>query len=178
VPLNHPELARMSLVSFSGFRRSRLRIPIASLYVAIALIAHTRTKRNFLSGCETRSQQLSQRHKVSDAEMASHNITRAAFHPENNYKKSSRNQTLCKINDGFGRLGSDGEDAAYFRAIEKSPPRTEGLWKACYLRSLMPRTVTHAGADRGSPFISKLEMPEGASSGGWQPPLEPSKPGS
>src|ERR1700689_4318328 len=78
VLLHHPELRAM---------------PLISLYVAIALIAHTTTKRGLSISCELDRNTYPKGIKVSDAEMASLNITRDAFHPEWNYKISPRNST-------------------------------------------------------------------------------------
>ena len=69
-------------------------MPLASLYVAIALIAHTTTKKGLSISCELDRNTYPKGIKVSDAEMASLNITRDAFHPEWNYKISPRNLNM------------------------------------------------------------------------------------
>ena len=69
-------------------------MPLASLYVAIALIAHTTTKKGLSISCELDRNTYPKGIKVSDAEMASLNITRDAFHPEWNYKISPRNPNM------------------------------------------------------------------------------------
>jgi Rhodopirellula transposase DDE domain len=66
-------------------------MPLASLYVAIALIAHTTTKKGLSISCELDRNTYPKGIKVSDAEMASLNITRDTFHPEWNYTISPRN---------------------------------------------------------------------------------------
>ena len=68
-------------------------MPLVSLYVAIALIANTTTKKGLSIRCDLDPDLYPKGIKVSDAEMASLNITRDAFHPEWNYKISPRNQT-------------------------------------------------------------------------------------
>src|SRR5208282_1369782 len=68
-------------------------MPLVSLYVAIALIAHTTTKKGLSISCELDRNTYPKGIKVSDAEMASLNITRDAFHPEWNYKISPRDPT-------------------------------------------------------------------------------------
>ena len=69
-------------------------MPLVSLYVAIALIAHTTTKKGLSISCELDRNTYPKGIKVSDAEMASLNITRDAFHPEWNYKISPRNPNM------------------------------------------------------------------------------------
>ena len=66
-------------------------MPLVSLYVAIALIANTTTKKGLSISCELDRNTYPKGIKVSDAEMASLNITRDAFHPEWNYTISPRN---------------------------------------------------------------------------------------
>jgi Rhodopirellula transposase DDE domain len=69
-------------------------MPLVSLYVAIALITHTTTKKGLSISCELDPDLYPKGIKVSDAEMASLNITRDAFHPEWNYKISPRNPNM------------------------------------------------------------------------------------
>ena len=69
-------------------------MPLVSLYVAIALIANTTTKKGLSISCELDRNTYPKGIKVSDAEMASLNITRDAFHPEWNYKISPRNSNV------------------------------------------------------------------------------------
>ena len=69
-------------------------MPLVSLYVAIALIAHTTTKKGLSIRCDLDPDLYPKGIKVSDAEMASLNITRDAFHPEWNYKISPRNPSM------------------------------------------------------------------------------------
>ena len=69
-------------------------MPLVSLYVAIALIANTTTKKGLSIRCELDPDLYPKGIKVSDAEMASLNITRDAFHPEWNYKISPRNPNM------------------------------------------------------------------------------------
>ena len=69
-------------------------MPLASLYVAIALIANTTTKKGLSIRCDLDPDLYPKGIKVSDAEMASLNITRDAFHPEWNYKISPRNPNM------------------------------------------------------------------------------------
>ena len=66
-------------------------MPLASLYVAIALIANTTTKKGLSIRCDLDPDLYPKGIKVSDAEMASLNITRDTFHPEWNYTISPRN---------------------------------------------------------------------------------------
>ena len=69
-------------------------MPLASLYVAIALIANTTTKKGLSISCELDRNTYPKGIKVSDAEMASLNITRDTFHPEWNYTISPRNPNM------------------------------------------------------------------------------------
>jgi len=69
-------------------------MPLVSLYVAIALIANTTTKKGLSIRCELDPDLYPKGIKVSDAEMASLNITRDAFHPEWNYKISPQNPNM------------------------------------------------------------------------------------
>ena len=69
-------------------------MPLVSLYVAIALIANTTTKKGLSIRCDLDPDLYPKGIKVSDAEMASLNITRDAFHPEWNYKISPRNPNM------------------------------------------------------------------------------------
>jgi hypothetical protein len=69
-------------------------MPLVSLYVAIALIANTTTKKGLSISCELDRNTYPKGIKVSDAEMASLNITRDVFHPEWNYKISPRNPNM------------------------------------------------------------------------------------
>ena len=71
-------------------------MPLVSLYVAIALIAHTTTKKGLSISCELDRNTYPKGIKVSDAEMASLNITRDTFHPEWNYKISPRNPNMMR----------------------------------------------------------------------------------
>src|SRR5271154_629121 len=68
-------------------------MPLVSLYVAIALIANTTTKKGLSIRCALDPDLYPKGIKVSDVEMASLNITRDAFHPEWNYTISPRNPT-------------------------------------------------------------------------------------
>ena len=69
-------------------------MPLVSLYVAIALIANTTTKKGLSIRCDLDPDLYPKGIKVSDVEMASLNITRDAFHPEWNYKISPRNPNM------------------------------------------------------------------------------------
>ena len=69
-------------------------MPLVSLYVAIALIANTTTKKGLSISCDLDPDLYPKGIKVSDAEMASLNITRDVFHPEWNYKISPRNPNM------------------------------------------------------------------------------------
>ena len=69
-------------------------MPLISLYVAIALIANTTTKKGLSISCELDRNTYPKGIEVSDAEMASLNITRDAFHPEWNYKISPQNPDM------------------------------------------------------------------------------------
>jgi hypothetical protein len=69
-------------------------MPLVSLYVAIALIANTTTKKGLSISCELDRNTYPKGIKVSDAEMASLNITRDTFHPEWNYTISPRNPNM------------------------------------------------------------------------------------
>ena len=69
-------------------------MPLVSLYVAIALIANTTTKKGLSIRCDLDPDLYPKGIKVSDAEMASLNITRDAFHPEWNYKISPQNPNM------------------------------------------------------------------------------------
>jgi hypothetical protein len=69
-------------------------MPLVSLYVAIALIANTTTKKGLSIRCDLDPDLYPKGIKVSDAEMASLNITRDAFHPEWNYTISPRNPNM------------------------------------------------------------------------------------
>ena len=60
-------------------------MPLVGLYVAIALIANTATKKGLSIRCDLDPDLYPEGIKVSDAEMASLNTTRDAFHPEWNY---------------------------------------------------------------------------------------------
>ena len=66
-------------------------MPLVSLYVVIALIAATTTKKGLSISCDLDRNLYPKGIKVSDQEMATLNITRDAFHPEWNYKISPRN---------------------------------------------------------------------------------------
>ena len=68
-------------------------MPLVSLYVVIALIAATTTKKGLSISCDLDPNLYPKGIKVSDEEMATLNITRDAFHPEWNYKISPRNST-------------------------------------------------------------------------------------
>ena len=70
-------------------------MPLVSLWVAIELIAKTTTKKGLFDQlAELDPNTYPKGIKVSDAEMASLNITRDAFHPEWNYKISPRNPNM------------------------------------------------------------------------------------
>ena len=69
-------------------------MPLVSLYVAIALIANTTTKKGLSIRCDLDPDLYPKGIKVSDAEMASLNITRDALHPEWNYTISPRNSNM------------------------------------------------------------------------------------
>jgi hypothetical protein len=69
-------------------------MPLVSLYVAIALITHTTTKKGLSISCELDRNTYPKGIKVSDAEMASLNMTRDTFHPEWNYTISPRNPNM------------------------------------------------------------------------------------
>jgi len=66
--------------------------PLTSLLVAIELIASTTTKTGLKIRCELDPNTYPKGMKVPDAEMATLNITRDAFHPEWNYAIAPRNQ--------------------------------------------------------------------------------------
>ena len=66
-------------------------MPLVSLYVVIALIANTTTKKGLSIRCELDPNTYPKGIKVPDAEMATLNITRDAFHPEWNYNIAPRN---------------------------------------------------------------------------------------
>ena len=68
--------------------------PLASVFVAIDLIAKTTTKTGLTVRCELDSNAYEKGIKVTDEEMASLNITRDAFHPEWNYAIAPRNQKM------------------------------------------------------------------------------------
>ena len=69
-------------------------MPLVSLYVVIALIAATTTKKGLSIRCDLDRNLYPKGIKVSDQEMATLNITRDAFHPEWNYKISPRNPNM------------------------------------------------------------------------------------
>ena len=69
-------------------------MPLVSLYVVIALIAATTTKKGLSVRCELDPNTYPKGIKVPDAEMATLNITRDAFHPEWNYSIAPRNQNM------------------------------------------------------------------------------------
>jgi hypothetical protein len=64
--------------------------PLLSLLIVIKLIANTTTKTGLKIRCELDRNAYPKGIKVSDAEMASLNITRDAFHPEWNYSIAPR----------------------------------------------------------------------------------------
>ena len=65
-------------------------MPLASLYVVIALIANTTTKKGLSISCDLDPQGI----KISDAEMATLNMTRDKFHPEWNYCIAPRTSNM------------------------------------------------------------------------------------
>jgi hypothetical protein len=65
-------------------------MPLLSLLIVIELIANTTTKTGLKIRCELDRNAYPKGIKVSDAEMASLNITRDAFHPEWNYSIAPR----------------------------------------------------------------------------------------
>ena len=69
-------------------------MPLVSLYVAIELIANTRTKTGLSISCELDRNTYPKGIKVSDEEMATLNIKRDEFHPEWNYAIAPRNQNM------------------------------------------------------------------------------------
>ena len=69
-------------------------MPLVSLYVVIALIAATTTKKGLSISCDLDPNLYPKGIKVSDQEMATLNLTRDAFHPEWNYKISPRNPNM------------------------------------------------------------------------------------
>jgi hypothetical protein len=69
-------------------------MPLVSLYVVIALIAATTTKKGLSIHCELDPNLYPKGIKVSNEEMASLNLTRDAFHPEWNYSIAPRNMQL------------------------------------------------------------------------------------
>jgi hypothetical protein len=60
----------------------RAAMPLASLYVVIALIANTTTKNGLSICCDLDPNLYPKGMKSSDAEMATLDITRDKFHPE------------------------------------------------------------------------------------------------
>ena len=68
--------------------------PLVSLYVVIALIANTTTKKGLSIRCELDPNLYAKGIKVSDAEIATLNITRDKFHPEWNYSIAPRIQNM------------------------------------------------------------------------------------
>jgi len=69
-------------------------MPLASLLIVIALISNTTTKTGLKISCGLDCNAYAKGIKVSDAEMASLNITRDAFHPEWNYSIAPRNKNM------------------------------------------------------------------------------------
>jgi hypothetical protein len=69
-------------------------MPLASLLVVIELIANTTTKTGLKIRCELDRNSYPKGIKVSDAEMATLNIKRDAFHPEWNYSIAPRSSKM------------------------------------------------------------------------------------
>jgi hypothetical protein len=69
-------------------------MPLVSLYVVIALIAATTTKKGLSISCDLDPNLYPKGIKVPDAEMASLNITRDKFHPEWNYSVAPRTSNV------------------------------------------------------------------------------------
>jgi hypothetical protein len=69
-------------------------VPLVSLFVIIQLIANTTTKTGLKIRCELDPNTYPKGIKVSDAEMATLNIKRDAFHPEWNYSIAPRTQNM------------------------------------------------------------------------------------
>jgi hypothetical protein len=69
-------------------------MPLASLLIVIALISNTTTKTGLKIHCGLDPNSYPKGIKVSDAEMATLNITRDAFHPEWNYSIAPRNKNM------------------------------------------------------------------------------------
>ena len=69
-------------------------MPLASLLIVIALISNTTTKTGLKISCGLDRNTYLKGIKVSDADMASLNITRDAFHPEWNYNIAPRKNTM------------------------------------------------------------------------------------
>jgi len=69
-------------------------MPLVSLYVVIALIAATTTKKGLSIRCDLDPNLYPKGIKVPDAEMASLNITRDKFHPEWNYSIAPRTSDM------------------------------------------------------------------------------------
>ena len=67
--------------------------PLASVLVAIELIANTTTKTGLTVRCELDSNAYPKGVKISDEQMANLNIARDAFHPEWNYAIAPRNSS-------------------------------------------------------------------------------------
>ena len=102
-----PDEARGTLVAAAGVSTVGLRPPLDTPAAAFssclsrhshldcrARIAHTTTKKGLSISCELDRNAYPKGIKVSDAEMASLNITRDAFHPEWNYTISPRNSNM------------------------------------------------------------------------------------
>ena len=70
--------------------------PLASLLIVIALIANTTTKTGLKISCCLDRNTYPTGIKVSDADMASLNITRDTFHPEWNYSIAPRNMNMVR----------------------------------------------------------------------------------
>jgi hypothetical protein len=69
-------------------------MPLVSLYVVIALIAATTTKKGLSIRCDLDPNLYPKGIKVPDTEMASLNITRDKFHPEWNYSIAPRTSNV------------------------------------------------------------------------------------
>ena len=78
---------------FCHIRQNWRAAPLASLLVVIALSSNSTTKKAWVR-CGLNLPTYPKSIKVSDAEMATLNITRDAFHPEWNYSVSPRNQSM------------------------------------------------------------------------------------
>jgi hypothetical protein len=69
-------------------------MPLLSLLIVIELVVNTTTKTGLTIRCELDRNSYPKGIKISDAEMATLNITRDAFHPEWNYSIAPRNKNM------------------------------------------------------------------------------------